>query len=576
MRGARAVVEVLREENVEVLFGHPGGAVLPLYDEIGSSGIRHILVRHEQCAAHMADGYARVKKRPGVAIATSGPGATNLVTGVATAYMDSSPVVALTGQVSTAVMGNDAFQEIDAFGIMMPCTKHNWRIMKAEEIPGVLREAFRVSMAGRYGPVHVDLPVDCQNAEVPEEAFRVIAGNGKPPRRDLSRLLDAVKVLEAAEEPVILVGGGARWAMAGREILRLAEVLQAPVVTTLMGKGSVPEDHPLVLGPVGMHGKMVATYVLNNCDAILVLGSRFSDRSTGKWSEFGKERQPRIVHVDIDASELNKNIPNVVGLVADVGTAVNALLGGFEGRARRGRKVWMEKVRLLKQECSCEYNYTADPRIKPQRIVWELNRWLPDDTIVTTEVGRNQMWAEHFLEVRGQRMFLTSGGLGTMGFGFPAALGAKVAAPDRPVVDVAGDGSLQMTLQEMATAVEENIPISVVVMNDRSLGMVEQWQRMFYGERYCAVGLGGVPDFVKIAEAYRWDAVRVERDSEMPEAFRAIARADHPYLIDVTIDPREDMLPIMPPGKTAKDIILGPRCIWKGGKSIAGHVAAGA
>jgi acetolactate synthase-1/2/3 large subunit len=574
MRGAKVAMEVLKELKVDVMFGHPGGACLPLYDEIYSSGIRHILVRHEQCAAHMADGYARVKKRPGVAVATSGPGATNLVTGIATAYMDSSPVVAITGQVSTAVMGNDAFQEVDAFGIMMPCTKHNYRIMKPDEIPRVFRDAFRVALDGRYGPVHVDFPVDCQNGEVSEEALAERPENGKPPKRDLSRLLDAIKFIEEAEEPVILVGGGARWSGAGQEILQLAEMIQAPVVTTLMGKGSVPEDHPLVLGPVGMHGKMVATHVLNNCDLVIALGSRFSDRSTGKWSEFGKERQTRIIHVDIDASELGKNLPYVAGLVSDVWTAVNALISGLQVRARNDRSSWMERVKLLKQECACQYNYAADPIIKPQRIIWELNRWLPDDAIVTTEVGRNQMWAEHFLEVRKKRMFLTSGGLGTMGFGFPAALGAKIAAPDRTVVDVAGDGSMQMTIQEMATASEENIPITVVVMNDQSLGMVEQWQRMFYEERYCAVKLGRIPDFVKIAEAYRWESVRVERDSEMAEAFRAAGEIDTPYLIDVIIDPREDMLPIMPPGKTAKDVILGPRCIWKGGKGVVGHVPA--
>lgn len=574
MRGAKAVMEVLKEHHVDVMFGHPGGAVLPLYDEIYSSGIRHILVRHEQCAAHMADGYARVLKRPGVAIATSGPGATNLVTGVATAYMDSSPVVAITGQVSTAVMGNDAFQEIDAFGIMMPCTKHNWRIMKPDEVPAVFREAFKVATTGRFGPVHIDLPVDCQNGEVSEAAMVAKPTNGKAQKRDLSRLLEAVKVIEEAQEPVIMVGGGCRWSNAGQEIIRLAELIQAPVVTTLMGKGSVPEDHPLVMGPVGMHGKMVATYVLNNCDAIITLGSRFSDRSTGKWSEFGKDRAPKIVHVDIDASELNKNIQGVVPLVADVWTAANALIMGLQSRARIKRPVWMQKVELLKQECACDFDIPGEP-IKPQKIIKEANRWLPDDAIVTTEVGRNQMWAEHFFEVRAKRMFLTSGGLGTMGFGFPAALGAKVAAPDRCVVDIAGDGSIQMTIQEMATAVESNIPITVVVMNDRSLGMVEQWQRMFYGERYCAVGLGRVPDFVKLAEAYGWEAVRVERSSEIADALKPAAKIDAPYLVDIAIDTREDMLPIMPPGKTAKEVILGPRCIWKGGKSIAGHVAVG-
>jgi len=572
MRGARVAVDMLKEQRVEVVFGHPGGAVLPLYDELYSSGLRHILTRHEQNAAHMADGYARVLKRPGVCIATSGPGATNLITGIATAYMDSSPIVAITGQVATSVMGNDAFQEVDAFGLFMPIVKHNWRIESAEEVPRVFREAFHVCTNGRYAPVHIDLPVDVQNAEVPEAAVkRAHVPRRKAPKKDLNRLLDAIRFIENAEAPVIMVGGGARWSQAGADILRLAEMIQAPVVTTLMGKGSVAEDHPLVLGPVGMHGKMVATYVLNNCDTIVALGTRFSDRSTGKLSEFGK--QQRIVHVDIDSSEVGKNVPNVVGLVGDVYTVTHALIAGLERRALRKHNEWVERVRGLKRECACDFNFVGQP-ILPQKIIWELNRRLPDDAIITTEVGRNQMWAEHFLEVRGKRMYLTSGGLGTMGFGFPAAIGAKVAAPDRFVIDIAGDGSLQMTMKELATARENGINVAVIVMNDGALGMVLQWQRMFYGKRYSAVHLGKLPDFVKIAEAYGCEAVRVERNSELPDAIEQAQTADTPFLIDVVVDADEDMLPIMPPGKSAKEVVLGPRCIWKGGETVASPVPA--
>ncbi len=573
MRGAKAVVDVLREQGVDVLFGHPGGAVLPLYDEIYSSGLRHILARHEQNAAHMADGFARVSKRAGVCIATSGPGATNLITGVATAYMDSSPVVAITGQVATSVMGNDAFQEVDSFGLFMPIVKHNWRIEEASEVPNTFREAFWVATHGRNGPVHVDLPVDVQNAEV--EAS-ILAAPHTPrrrgPKKDLSRLLDALRFIEEADAPVIMVGGGARWSNAGPDILQLAEMIQAPVVTTLMGKGCVAEDHPLVLGPVGMHGKMVATYVLNNCDTIIALGTRFSDRSTGKLSEFGK--QQRIVHVDIDSSEVGKNVPHVVGLLGDVYAVTHALIAGLERRVRKDTSAWRARVRALKRECACDFNHVGQP-ILPQKIVWELNRLLPDDAIITTEVGRNQMWCEHFLEVRGRRMFLTSGGLGTMGFGFPAAIGAKVAAPDRFVIDVAGDGSLQMTMKEFATARENEIPFATLVMNDGALGMVLQWQRMFYGKRYSAVHLGSFPDFVKIAEAYGCEAVRVERNAELPEALDRAMSAEVPFLIDVTVDQDEDMLPIMPPGKSAKEVILGPRCIWKGGETVASPIPAG-
>ncbi len=571
MRGARVALEMLKEHGVQVVFGHPGGAVLPLYDDLYDVGIRHILCRHEQNAAHMADGFARVSRRPGVAIATSGPGATNLITGVATAYMDSSPILAITGQVATTVMGNDAFQEVDAFGMMMPIVKHNWRIEQADDIPRVFREAFYVATHGRTAPVHIDLPLDVQRAEVDEARITQKYVPRKTPKKDLSRLLDAVRFIEEADAPVIMVGGGARWSQAGSDILRLAEMIQAPVVTTLMGKGAVPEDHPLVLGPVGMHGKMVATYVLNNCDTIVALGTRFSDRSTGKLSEFGKEQ--RIVHVDIDSSEVGKNVQDVVGLVGDVYTAVHAMIAGLENRALRKRSAWMDRVRGIKQECNCNFNYSGHP-ILPQKIIWELNRNLPDDAIVTTEVGRHQMWAEHFFEVRQKRMFITSGGLGTMGFGFPAALGAKVAMPDRFVMDIAGDGSFQMTMKELATARENGINVGVILFNDHYLGMVQQWQRMFYGERYSAVYLGKLPDFTKIAEAYGCEAVRVDRESELPEAILRSQGAETPFVIDVTIDANEDMLPIMPPGKSAKEIILGPRCIWKGGATVADPVPA--
>lgn len=570
MKGAQAAVEALQQEGAQVLFGHPGGAILPFYDALYDSGLRHVLARHEQNAAHMADGYARTLHRPGVCVATSGPGATNLITGVATAYMDSSPVVALTGQVATSLLGTDAFQEVDAFGLMMPVVKHNWRVETAEDVSSVLHQAFRLATHGRYGPVHVDLPLDVQNADV-DEAHLAPPPPPLPTRSDLAPLPDALRFLEEAEAPVLLVGGGARWTHAGGEILRLAELLHAPVVTTLMGKGAVPEDHPLVLGPVGMHGKMVATYVLNNCDTILALGTRFSDRSTGKSSEFAKTQ--RVVHVDIDAAERGKNVSHVVFLQADLRTALDAIEKGLRSRAQRKPSAWLDRVRLLKRECACDYNLPGEP-IKPQKIVWELNRALPENAILTTEVGRNQMWAEHFYEVRGRRKFLTSGGLGTMGFGFPAAIGAKFAAPDRFVMDLAGDGSFQMTMKEFATARENNANVGVLVMNDQSLGMVLQWQRMFYGRRYSAVHLGRLPDFVKIAEAYGCGATRVERASDLPEALAQLQRADTPFLIDVPIDPEEDMLPLLPSGKTHRDIIQGPRCIWKGGATLASAIPA--
>ena len=558
MNGSRAVVELLEEQDTDIVFGIPGGVLLPLYDELVSSKLRHILPRHEQCAAHMADGYARVSKRPGVCIATSGPGATNLVTGVATAFMDSSPLIALTGQVSTEVLGNDAFQEADSFSLMMPITKHNYRVTDPKTLPEIMRKSFLIAMNGRYGPVHVDLPVDILQSEVTDEDMSKTVRIPKP-RRNLSGLLDAIKLLEAAERPTIMVGGGVTWSRAGPEIVRLADILMAPIVTTLMAKGSVPEDHPMVLGVCGMHGRQVANYALNNCDILLAIGTRFSDRVTGKLSEFGTKT--KVVHVDIDSSEIGKNVKGRVGLVGDAWTVVNALIAGLQERKKAA--TWKDRILELRKECACDYNLTSDP-LKPQKVIHELSSCLPSDAIVATEVGQNQMWASHFFKCHGKRMFLTSGGLGTMGFGFPAAIGAKLARPESVVADIAGDGSLQMVSHEFSTAVENDIPVMVCLLNNGWLGMVKQWQKHFYGSRYCATNLGKSPDFVKLAEAYGADAIRVERHSEVKEAIMRGMRSEVPILLDFVIDPEEDVLPMTPPGKRTADCIKG-RCQWKGG-----------
>ena len=558
MKGAKAVVELLEKQNVEVLFGIPGGVLLPLYDQLADSDMRHILPRHEQCGAHMADGYARVSKRPGVCIATSGPGATNLVTGVATAFMDSSPLVALTGQVATGVLGNDAFQEADSFSLMMPITKHNFRVMDPKTLPEIMKRAFLIATTGRYGPVHVDLPIDILQQEGTEEDMKKEVRVPKP-RRNLSGLLDAVKLLEEAERPTILVGGGVAWSRAGPEITQLAELLTAPIVTTLMAKGSIPENHPLVLGVCGMHGRQVANYALNNCDVLLAIGTRFSDRVTGKLSEFGTKT--KVVHVDIDYSEIGKNVKGRVGLVGDAWTVVNALLAGLKERKKRAN--WKDRIMELKKECTCDYDLKSDP-IKPQKVIHEMSVNLPDDAIVTTEVGQNQMWAAHFFRCYGKRMFITSGGLGTMGFGFPAAMGAKVARPESVVADIAGDGSLQMVSQEFATAVENDIPVMVCLLNNGWLGMVKQWQKLFYDSKYHATNLGKSPDFVKLAEAYGAQAIRVERHSEVADALKQGMKSDVPVLLDFIVDPEEDVLPMTPPGKSASEWIKG-RCMWKGG-----------
>jgi acetolactate synthase-1/2/3 large subunit len=558
MKGSRAVVELLEGQKVEVLFGIPGGVLLPLYDELVDSKMRHILPRHEQCAAHMADGYARVSKRPGVCIATSGPGATNLVTGVATAFMDSSPLVAITGQVATGVLGNDAFQEADSFSLMMPITKHNFRVTDPKTLPEVMKRSFLIATAGRYGPVHIDLPVDILQEEISDADMKKPVRVPRP-KRNLSGLLDAIKLLEGAERPTILVGGGVSWSRAGPEIAQLAEMLTAPIVTTLMAKGAIPEDHPLVLGVCGMHGKQVANYALNNCDVLLAIGTRFSDRVTGKLSEFGA--RTKIVHVDIDSSEIGKNVKGRVGLIGDAWTVVNALIAGLQKRKKR--VTWKDRVVELKKECTCDYNLKSDP-IKPQKVIHELSELLPEDAIVTTEVGQNQMWASHFFRCNGKRMFITSGGLGTMGFGFPAALGAKIARPQSVVADIAGDGSLQMVSHEFSTAVENDIPVMICLLNNGWLGMVKQWQKLFYGSRYLATNLGRSPDFVKLAEAYGAEAIRIEKHSEVAEAIKRGIKSDVPMLLDFLIDPEEDVLPMTPPGKSSTECIMG-RCEWKGG-----------
>lgn len=557
MKGARAAVELLEEQNVNVMFGIPGGVLLQFYDELVQSDIRHILVRHEQCAGHMADGFARVSKRPGVCIATSGPGATNLVTGVATAFMDSSPVIALTGQVATNVLGNDAFQEADAFSLMMPVTKHNFRVTDPKTFPETIKKAFLIATTGRYGPVHIDIPVDIFNAEITEEQMSKEVRIPKP-KRNLSGLLEALKLLENAERPTIMVGGGVTWSRAGPEIIRLAELLMSPVVTTLMAKGSVPENHPLVLGVCGMHGRRVANYALNNCDVLLAIGTRFSDRVTGKLSEFGTKT--KVVHVDIDSSEIGKNVKGRVGLVGDAWTVVNALIAGLQKRKKV--PTWKQKILDLNRQCTCDYDLTSEP-LKPQKVIYELSKRLPEDAIVTTEVGQNQMWALHFFKCYGKRQFITSGGLGTMGFGFPAALGAKVAAPDRVVTDIAGDGSLQMVSQEFATAMENDLPVVIALLDNGWLGNVKQWQKLFYGGRYLATKFGRNPDFVKLAEAYGAEAVRVERPSEVAEAIDRGVKAEVPMLLDFIVDPEEDVLPMLPPGKGPSDWIKG-RCKWSG------------
>jgi len=555
MKGSKAVLNLLEGQGVDVMFGYPGGYNLPIYDDLLESSVHHVLVRHEQCAAHMADGYARATGKPGVCLATSGPGATNLVTGVATAYADSSPMMVLTGQVPSSQIGRNAFQEADIFSLMMPITKHNFRVLDPKQLPEAIKKGWNLSINGRMGPVHIDLPSDVVKADVPdvliEEQFPV-----PEPYEDLSQTLYAVKLLKSAERPLILVGGGAMWSNCSEEVLRLAEILMAPVATTLMGKGIIPETHPLALGMLGMHGREIARRSLLECDVLLVVGARFSDRSSGLPSELPEST--KVVHIDIDPMEAGKNPRTKVRIVADAKKALQQIIRSM-GRPK-GDNEWSRRMKSLREMCDCDMDMDDEP-IRPQKVIYELSKVLADDAFVCTEVGQNQMWAAHFLRMKMPQRFITSGGMGTMGFGFPASLGVKYAFRDRQVIDIAGDGSLQMVSKEFATAVNEDLPVVVCLMNNNWLGMVRQLQKLFSNGRYSGTDLQRNPDFVMLANAYGADAVKVERPSELREAFERAFSSDVPFLIDIRVDPEEDMLPMQPGGKSSREIVHG-RCRW--------------
>jgi len=555
MSGSLALIEALKKQNVKIIFGIPGGAILPIYDALyDERDIRHILMRHEQCAAHAADGYARVKGEPGICMATSGPGATNLVTGIATAYMDSSPLIAITGQVPTSFIGKDSFQEVDIIGITTPITKYNYQIRNVKDIPRIIREAFYIASTGRPGPVLIDVPKDIQTDIDDVDFNSEIKIRGYKPNIDPHplQIKKAVDLIINAERPIILAGGGVHWSRAYDELLKLAELLMAPVVTTFMGKGAMPENHPLCLGCIGMHGRVEANESIMMADVILAVGVRFSDRTTCKVSDFCVNA--KIIHIDIDPSEIRKNIPAYLPIVADAKKALKSIIDEIIYRGlKKEKSEWFKKIEMIKKEYS-------DNEIKEEltgiNAVKLLRKVLPEDSIVTTEVGQNQMWASLYFKVLKPRTFISSGGLGTMGFGFPAALGAKVAKPEVPVVDIAGDGSFLMTEQDLATSIVENIPVVVMILNNSSLGMVVQWQRLFYNRRYSNTLLKGVPDFVKLAEAYGAKGVRVNSLNELEQALKEAINSDVTYVIDVPISSEEDVLPFVPPGKNLREIIL--------------------
>ncbi|MEM2874915.1 MAG: biosynthetic-type acetolactate synthase large subunit [Candidatus Hadarchaeales archaeon] len=556
MTGSRALFEALRAEGVRHIFGIPGGAIIPVYDALyDEREMRHILTRHEQAAAHAADGYARALGRPGVCMTTSGPGATNLTTGILNAYMDSSPVVAISGQVPTKTLGTDAFQEADMLSVMLPITKHNFIVHTVEELPATVRLAFRTAMSGRPGPVHIDLPKDVQvskaNLKIPAEV-----SYDKMPRLepDPEEVRCAVRMMVSAEQPVIYAGGGVIWSGASAELVQLAELLGAPVVTSLMGKGVMPENHPLSMGMLGMHGRMAANLAVTECDLLVGIGVRFSDRATGDVRHFAPKA--RIIHVDIDPVEIGKNVRVDLPVTADARSFLRAVLAGLRLQVQRGRtSEWLKRVEKLKKDLSPRMDYDDVP-IKPQRAIKEIMEVVGADGILVTEVGQCQMWAAHFYQVMKPRHFISSGGLGTMGFGFPAAIGAKVARPECDVVNIAGDGSFLMNSQEMATAVINGINVVSCIFNNGYLGMVKQWQDLFYQKRRSAVDLRGSPDFVKLAEAYGGWGDKATRPGEIGLKLKEALRSGKPAILDIVIDPDEHVLPMVPAGGRLDEPIL--------------------
>ncbi len=561
MSGAHALVEALGREKAKVVFGLPGGVIMPVYDVFykmqdlpSELSIRHVLVRHEQTAAHMADGYARATGRVGVCMSTSGPGATNLVTGIATAFMDSSPVVAITGQVPTSSIGKDAFQETDIIGVVTSITKYTFQPRKAAEIPRAVKTAFQIASTRRPGPVLIDLPKDVQ-AETDSMEFAdqaVPLRYGPLPHPDSKTVLKMVDTLANARTPLILAGGGVRISEACPELIALAELLMAPVATSLMGKGCMPEDHPLSIGMIGMHGSSEANQIVSKADVILVVGSRLTDRTTGNVHKFCPDTQ--ILHVDGDKAELGKNKAPTIALVSDAKKALKAIHAGLQRRLSQKRELqWFHKVR---NDLDLEHFERDGPFLSAVRVLRLLRKLLPREAIVTTEVGQNQMWCARHFQAYDPRRFITSGGLGTMGFGFPAALGAKVARPDTPVVDIAGDGSFAMTENALATSIEEQIPVTVVILNNRMLGMVAQWHRLFYGRRYSAVKLGRSPCFPKLAEAYGAVGTQVGDYKELSGAVRNALASNITTVIDVPISPEEDATPMVAPGASLTEVAI--------------------
>lgn len=560
LTGAQILLESLKKEGVDVLFGYPGGAVIDIYDELPRhSELKHVLVRHEQGAVHAADGYARASGKVGCCLVTSGPGATNTVTGIATAYCDSIPLVVFTGQVPTQLIGNDAFQEVDIVGITRPCTKHNFLVKDVRNLAKTIRQAFYLARSGRPGPVLVDLPKDVMQARTefvwPEDIFmRSYNPTYKP---NLNQLRRTAEELARARKPVILAGGGVIMADASEVLCELAHELDIPVATTLMGLGAFPANGDLWLGMVGMHGTYAANMSINHADLLVCVGARFDDRVTGRLQDFASHA--RIVHIDIDPTSIRKNVEVDVPVVGDCRQALEGILEICRAKMAdtdwSGMHAdWLQTVHEWK--ANHPLAYTRNGHIKPQQVIEAMYAITKGDAIIATEVGQNQMWAAQFYTFTKPRTLLTSGGLGTMGYGFPAAIGAQFAFPDKLVINVAGDGSIQMNIQELATVVQNKLPVKVVILNNGHLGMVRQWQELFYNRNYSHTNMEAQPDFVKLAEAYGAEGYRISKPEELEDVLRKALTSPNPAFIDVMVEREENVYPMVPAGAALDEMLL--------------------
>ncbi len=549
--GSQILVDALIREGAEYVFGIPGGAVLPLFDTLFDSSIKFILTRHEQGAGHAADGYARATGKVGVCLVTSGPGATNLTTAIATAYMDSIPIVAITGQVKTFLIGNDAFQEADIIGITRPITKHSYLVKDIKDLARIVKEAFFIANTGRRGPVLIDLPVDVTMEKCEEVIPTEVDLPGYKPRYEgnIRQIMIAAEAINSSKQPVVYTGGGIITSECSKDLLEFAEKGNLPVTTTLMGLGGFPETHHLSLGMLGMHGTAYANFAVTESDVLVAIGARFDDRITGKIDEFAPHA--KIIHVDIDPASISKSIRVDIPVVGDAKNILQELNKHIHFDER---KEWFDKIKYWKEKNPLSYNNSGNV-IKPQYVIEQICDAAKGNAIITTEVGQNQMWAAQYFTFTQPRTFLSSGGLGTMGYGFPAAIGAQLGCPDKLVVDIAGDGSIQMNIQELSTVARLNIPVKIAILNNGYLGMVRQWQELFYNKRYSSVNLNGNPDFVKLAEAYGAKGFLVEKKEDVRPTIDKAFSIKGPVIMDFRVDPNENVFPMVPAGQAIHRMI---------------------